>query len=98
MTILTELQDGVFTVTLNRPQARNAINGAMRSALIEAWSNFRDNDQARVGILTGAGDKSFCARWRRPQRNGRLLPLHDGYREKRAGSKFAGSRCHHPQF
>jgi E-phenylitaconyl-CoA hydratase len=61
MTIQTDLQDGVLTVTLNRPQARNAINGAMREALIEVWTDFRDNDLARVSILTGAGDKSFCA-------------------------------------
>jgi E-phenylitaconyl-CoA hydratase len=61
MTIQTNLADGVLTVTLNRPDARNAINAEMREALIEIWTDFRDNDDARVGILTGAGDKSFCA-------------------------------------
>ena len=61
MSIKTVLEDGVLTVTLDRQEARNAINAAMREALIEIWSDFRDSDEARVAILTGAGDKSFCA-------------------------------------
>lgn len=61
MTIKTDLHEGVLTVTLDRPEARNAINAAMREALIEVWTEFRDSDDARVGILTGSGDKSFCA-------------------------------------
>lgn len=59
--IQTELQDGILTVTLNRPKTRNAINAEMRAALIEIWSEFRDSDEVRVGILTGAGNQSFCA-------------------------------------
>lgn len=61
MSITTELNEGVLTVTLDRPEARNAINAEMREALIEIWAEFRDSDEARVGILTGAGDQSFCA-------------------------------------
>lgn len=61
MTIKTDLHEGVLTVTLDRPEARNAINAEMREALIEVWTEFRDSDDARVGILTGSGDKSFCA-------------------------------------
>jgi len=59
--IKTELNEGVLTVTLDRPKARNAINAEMREALIEIWSDFRDSAEARVGILTGAGNQSFCA-------------------------------------
>ncbi len=61
MVVETDLSDGVLTVTLNRQDARNAINKEMRERLIEIWSDFRDSEEARVGILTGAGDRSFCA-------------------------------------
>lgn len=61
MSIKSVLSGGVLTVTLDRPMARNAINAEMREALIEIWTEFRDSDEARVGILTGAGDQSFCA-------------------------------------
>jgi enoyl-CoA hydratase/carnithine racemase len=61
MSIKTELDGGVLTVTLDRPKARNAINARMREALIEIWAGFRDSDEARVGIITGAGEQSFCA-------------------------------------
>lgn len=57
----TRLHEGVLEVTLNRPEARNAINAEMREKLITIWSEFRDSSEARVGILTSAGDKSFCA-------------------------------------
>jgi E-phenylitaconyl-CoA hydratase len=54
------LQDHVATITLNRPEARNAINGALRTELNAAWDRFRDDEDAWVGILTATGDV-FCA-------------------------------------
>ena len=54
-------RDGhVATITYNRPQALNAINGEMRADLNEAWMRFRDDEDAWVGIVTGAG-RAFCA-------------------------------------
>jgi enoyl-CoA hydratase/carnithine racemase len=54
-------QDGhVVTITYNRPEARNAINGAMRQDLNAAWERFRDDQDAWVAIVTGAG-RIFCA-------------------------------------
>lgn len=50
----------VATITYNRPDALNAVNGAMREALDEAWTRFREDDEAWVGIVTGAG-RAFCA-------------------------------------
>ena len=61
MSLVTyELQDHVATITLNRPEARNAINGALRRELNAAWDRFRDEEDAWVGILTATGEV-FCA-------------------------------------
>ncbi|MGB3894213.1 enoyl-CoA hydratase/isomerase family protein [Mycolicibacter sinensis] len=54
------LDDHVATITLNRPEARNAINGAMRQDLNAAWDRFRAEEDSWVGILTAEGD-AFCA-------------------------------------
>ncbi len=51
-----ELSDHVATITLDRPEARNAINGELRADLNAAWARFRDDNDAWVGILTAAGD------------------------------------------
>ncbi len=54
-------KDGVVTIiTLTRPHRRNAINGETAQALREAWWAFDQDDNQRVGILTG-GDEVFCA-------------------------------------
>ena len=56
MTAATYERDGyVATVTYNRPEALNAVNGAMRRALDEAWTAFREDTEAWVAIVTGAG-------------------------------------------
>ena len=58
--LLYELRDEVAWLTLNRPQARNALNEALREALREAFARFAADPRARVAILRGAGP-SFCA-------------------------------------
>jgi E-phenylitaconyl-CoA hydratase len=61
MSLVTyELEDRIATITFNRPEARNAINGALRQDLNAAWDRFRDDEEAWVGILTANGDV-FCA-------------------------------------
>ncbi len=59
--VLYEMRGAVAVITLNRPDQRNAINEAMRTGLFDAWRRFEADPQARVAILTGAGDKAFCA-------------------------------------
>jgi enoyl-CoA hydratase/carnithine racemase len=59
-TVLYEKDDHVVTITYNRPEKRNAINGHMRSELNAAWLKFRDDEDAWVAILTGSG-KAFCS-------------------------------------
>ncbi|MEM7322495.1 MAG: enoyl-CoA hydratase/isomerase family protein [Actinomycetota bacterium] len=58
--VLYEVRDHIATITMNRPDARNAINGAMRDGLNEAWTNFLEDEDAWVAILTASGDV-YCA-------------------------------------
>jgi enoyl-CoA hydratase/carnithine racemase len=59
--ILYENRGQVAIITINRPEARNAINRGVREGLASAWERFEKDGEARVAILTGAGDKAFCA-------------------------------------
>lgn len=59
--VLYEKKGKVVTITLNRPEKRNAINGEMEEALNKAWLDFRDDDDLWVAILTGAGTLAFTA-------------------------------------
>jgi enoyl-CoA hydratase/carnithine racemase len=59
--ILYEKRGEVAHVTLNRPEKRNAIDLEMHHRLREVWTDFRDDRDLRVAILTGAGDEAFCA-------------------------------------
>jgi enoyl-CoA hydratase/carnithine racemase len=59
-TLLYEEQDGVAIVTLNRPEVHNAFNNQMQADLRHVWTSLRTNDDVRVVVLTGAGDKAFC--------------------------------------
>jgi enoyl-CoA hydratase len=53
--------DGVATVTLNNPEKRNMLSGQMLAELVEAIKSARDSEEVRAVVLTGAGDKVFCA-------------------------------------
>ena len=53
--------DGVAIITLNRPETRNALSKDIRAGLFEAWDRFERDPALRIAILTGAGDKAFCA-------------------------------------
>ena len=54
-------EDGIAIITLNRPDARNALGKDVRKSLFAAWDRFERDPALRVAILTGAGDKAFCA-------------------------------------
>ena len=56
-----EVADGVATVTLNNPEKRNMLSGQMLAELVDAMKRARDSDEVRAVVLTGAGDKVFCA-------------------------------------
>jgi len=56
-----EKRNEVTIITFNRPEVRNSIGPVTHRELIQAWADFREDDSAKVAILTGAGDKAFCA-------------------------------------
>jgi len=58
--VLTERRDGVLLITLNRPDARNAVNGALAQGLAAALDELDADDALSVGVLTGAG-KGFSS-------------------------------------
>ena len=60
-TILYEKKYGTAYVTLNRPKALNAYNIKMRDEMYQVLGAIRDDPDVRVIILSGAGDKAFCA-------------------------------------
>jgi len=70
-TVICEKSESIVTITMNRPEKHNAMNPQMLVELAKAWVDFRDDADARVAILTGAGGKAFCA----GADLGSLLPL-----------------------
>jgi enoyl-CoA hydratase len=53
----------VVTLTYDRPDQHNAVNHTMNAELHDAWQRFRDDEDAFVLVITGAGETSFCAGW-----------------------------------
>ena len=81
MAIRLERQDAVATIVMDRPEARNAVDGPAASALAEAFREFEQDDGLRVAVLWGAGG-TFCAgadlKARGTERGLRLAPDGDG--------------------
>src|SRR5213593_4961137 len=81
MAIRLERQDAVATIVMNRPEARNAVDGPAASALAEAFREFQQDDRLRVAVLWGAGG-TFCAgadlKARGTEHGLRLAPDGDG--------------------
>ena len=61
MEVLSELTNNVLVITLNRPEAGNALNGALSEGLSNALIEAAENDDVRTIVVTGAGEKIFCA-------------------------------------
>ena len=59
--VRSEVRNGVLTVTISRPDQRNALNADVNRGLLAALATARDSDDVRVVVLTGAGDRAFCA-------------------------------------
>ncbi len=61
MSIRSERRSEVLVVTIDRPRVRNALTLEMSRELCEVWRSFTDDENLRVAILTGAGDRAFCS-------------------------------------
>ena len=61
MSIDFDLTDNIATITINRPDRANALDTEHYAALSNAWERVRDDPEVRVAIITGAGDRVFCA-------------------------------------
>jgi enoyl-CoA hydratase/carnithine racemase len=59
--VLVDIADGIAVITINRPAQRNAINAAVREGLFAAFARVEADARVRVVVLTGAGDRAFCA-------------------------------------
>src|SRR5215212_384553 len=59
--VLFEKRNKIAYITINRPEKRNSVNTDVRRGLGAAWQEIRDDPDIWIGILTGAGDVSFCA-------------------------------------
>src|SRR4030095_10194498 len=84
--LLVENRDGVATVTLNRPQAMNALSRALRAEIVSTFSALGNDAGVGVVILTGAG-RAFCAGLDLKELGGESTgaPTH--------GGAWAGGRC-----
>ena len=67
--LLTVVEEGILVVTLNRPEARNAINRAAAQAIAEAMEELDSNPDLRLAIFTGGND-TFCSPERREKSGG----------------------------
>ncbi len=59
--LLFEVKEKIAYLTLNRPESRNAINVEMYNGINDYWKIVNEDDDIRVLIVTGAGEKAFCA-------------------------------------
>lgn len=59
--IKLDIADGIATITLNRPEKMNAYTGTMMAEMVDAFDRTDGNDSVRAVIVTGAGDRAFCA-------------------------------------
>lgn len=55
------LPEGIAIIKINRPDQRNALSLEVRTGLFAAWDRFENDAAAGIAILTGSGDKAFCA-------------------------------------
>ena len=61
MSVLFEKKEKIAIITINRPEAMNSLDGETLDGLNKCWIEFRDDPDLWVAIITGAGDRAFCA-------------------------------------
>ena len=84
-TLLYEVQDGIALITLNRPERMNTLGGSMKPDLRTAFlERARDDAAVRAVVLTGSGDRAFCAGADIKERAGQSLSLPDYHLKQKA--------------
>ncbi len=84
-TLLYEVHDGVAIVTLNRPDRMNTLGGAMKPDLQAVFTDLaRDDPAVRAVVLTGSGERAFCAGADIKERAGSQLPLPEYHLKQKA--------------
>ena len=81
------VEDYVATIVLNRPEAMNSVDPEMRAMLHKTWDRIRDDDDIRVAVVTGAGDRAFCT----GSDLKKTLPTSETAAQQLFGSSTAGS-------
>lgn len=59
--VLYQKEGHLFWITINRPDKMNCIDAETEDGLVAAWNEFKDDEEAFVAILTGAGERAFCS-------------------------------------
>jgi len=59
--LLSEKKNGILYLTLNRPERMNALSVELFNKLYDTWQEVNEDNEVRVVVLTGAGDRAFCA-------------------------------------
>ena len=94
--VLYEVADHVATITLNRPEVRNAMNTALREAMLERFTALAMDDDVRVIVVKGAGDKAFSAGADIREFVEPLVPTRFREQRKRIDFRQAMDRCPQP--
>ena len=82
-----QLENRIATVTLNRPEAMNAVDPEMRALLHKTWERIRTDDEIWVTIITGAGEKAFCT----GSDLKKTMPLDESFASQTFGPAIAGA-------
>jgi E-phenylitaconyl-CoA hydratase len=80
------VENRIATVTLNRPEAMNAVDPEMRALLQKTWERLRTDDDIWVAIVTGAGEKAFCT----GSDLKKTMPLSESFASQTFGPAIAG--------
>lgn len=91
MPIDITVEDHVAVAVLNRPEAMNSIDPEMREQLYALWDRVQNDDDIRVLIITGAGDKAFCT----GSDLKKTMPPKESYAELLVGRNAPGNMLHH---
>ena len=90
--VLYEKRGHIAIVTLNRPEVGHALNSKMMRELSEIWVDFKEDDDLRVAVLTGAGETAFCLSLDPSYRTALGPPTKPAISERDEGLRFITSK------